>query len=418
MAPRRCAPRSLRALGPMLAACLAVGALGCCPASSTSLHGQVANWTTGEPLAGVVVEATVLEVPEGVEKVSPEPVATGADGRFSFTGLPHAAELRLRVVGEEWITVPVEAETSTEAPSTELDVPILANPWPDLTVEVLDCLLGEPVRDVDVSIGGQTRATTGPDGKVLVERAGRPGTTILAVSAVGFEGTDVDVYLPRNPPFAKDVPLEICPLPPGTPDAGPVVFGVPGQPLYLAPIPPSSAVDEHAGQPYFGADEFAVNAAWYMLDDDAPVVPFEELDAAPSVGPRGRFLVRRDVLSKRGRDAPGALLGRVFRTGAAGEAGEATWKTDGMFRRPEVTTLARTGGIVGLGQLATPFYDETRVDVWTHWQKLADLLVEGVRVPEGYAMVQCPGEGLWAVVVAHGAKPWKIYPLQAPGPTP
>lgn len=406
--------RAHRPLASALVAALTFSGLCCCPASTTSIHGTVENWSTGEPLGGVVVEATMLDVPEGVEKVSPAPVTTATDGTFSFVGLPHGAELRLRVKGDEWVTLPVEAETALEGPTADVDEPLRANPWPEVSVEVRDCMLGEPVRDVDVIVGGQVRATTGPDGTALVERAARPGTTILAVSAVGFEGTDVDVYLPSTPPFAREEQLEICPLPPGTPDTGPVIYGVPGQPLYLTAIPPSSVVDEHAGQPYFGADEFAVNTAWYMLDDDAPVIPLEELDSAPSVGPRRRFLVHTEVLAKQRRDAPGALLGRVFRTGAEGEAGEANWKTDGMFRKPDNTVLARVGGIVGIDALATPFYDETRVDVWTKWHKLSDLRVEGVRVPEGYSMVQCPAEGPWAVVVAHGGKPWKIYPLIAP----
>ncbi len=403
--------RKKSGMGLLLLAPLVLAAC-CVGQSKTAVHGMVENWTTGEPIGGVTVEATVLDVPDGMDLVSPDAVTAAEDGSFVFEALPRGAKYRFEVRGSEWVTMAVTATTSLEESSSQLPNALLANPWPDLVLNVRDCLLGAPLEGVEVAIAGRHSATTGAEGKVSFTKAAPPGNVTVAAEPSGYTSSSADVLLPSSPPFLTEANLDVCPLITTASEGEPLLYARHLKNLEVVSIPPSSVEDEHAGRPYFSADRFAVNAAWYMLDDRAPVIPFSDLDTAPDVGPLRRFLVRNELLRGR-RDVPGALLGRIVRTDSTGQVTGVRWKTDGLFRKPVVPRLPRSGGIVGVNELGAPSYDSRRFEVWTTWYKLQDRIVKGVQAPAGYSVVDCPSSGQWAVVVATGRKPWKIYPISA-----
>ena len=275
-------------------------------------------------------------------------------------------------------------------------------------------MVGQPIEDVRLTLDVGKEGATGPDGNAEFVQASPPGSIKIAGEREGYMSSQHTANLPALPPFRAEASLSLCPIPDSSLDGAPLLVARVDDGLELVSVRHSSVVDEHAGSPYFGADEFAVNAAWYRLDGDAPVLPYSELEESPSVGPLRRLYVSDELLNRSGNTIPGALIGRVMRTEEDGTVPDGTWKTEGLYYKPADSRVPRTGGIVGLKQLAHPRFDSGRFEVWTQWQTLRDMTVRSAESPPGYSLVEILGPGDWAVVAASGAKPWKIYPLKAP----
>lgn len=131
------------------------------------LAGVITDEFTGEPVAGAEVAVTV-------DISNTLTAATGADGRYSLSGVPEAFTVNISAPD-------YEASASNISRSTAHDVALRPNV---LAGVVTDRFTGQPVAGATVEVGAAS-ATTGADGAYRVE--GVPaGVTSVEISADGY----------------------------------------------------------------------------------------------------------------------------------------------------------------------------------------------------------------------------------------
>jgi hypothetical protein len=139
-----------------------------------SLSGLITDSFTGQPVAGAEVIAT-FNVSQTVT------AATGADGRYSLTGVPEQFSLN--------VTAPDYAPAAQElSRATSQDLVLRPNV---LTGTVTDRYTGQGVAGATVSVGSAS-ATTGPDGSYRVADIPESATSVN-IAADGYAPLDQEL---------------------------------------------------------------------------------------------------------------------------------------------------------------------------------------------------------------------------------
>ena len=376
--------------------------VGGCGPRTAAISGRAVLWGEDAPLGDVEVVATCITAPPKSSCEAPHQVRSDADGNFLLASLQPGATYEFTIHKEGWITKSLTTTARVDGESSRLMDDLVAHDPPDVEVRVLNCLSLEPVAEASVTATDKTAAADAEGNALLTDLA--PGSVEVQVTAAGYAPSTGAGYLPDRPPFKGSVEVQLCPIPAGSsalwvqPDSEP-----------LTVVPAASVADEDGGQrPYFGADELAVNTAWYLVDADTPVIPHRDVRAAPATGSKRRLLVAPVRARNRQR---GWLAARVIEVGA-GEV-PAPSKTDGLYREVPAGKLS-PGGYVGPGAFGY-FAPGDDVHVWTRFIEASGLVVQGVPAPEGYMLLELPEDGLWALIPAAGSMPWPIYLVMAGG---
>jgi len=326
---------------------------------------------------------------------------TEDDGSFALDGLQPGASYRIEIDRDGWIGRSQTITTRVDGESSRLAGDLQAHDPPDLYVEVVDCLTGSPLDSATVAVLDTTVTT---DARGVASAVDLPhGSVTVEVTRRGYVASSATAWLPSTPPFRREAAVVLCPVPEGT-----SLVWV-GTTDGLLAVAPSRVTDDHAGQPYFGADELAANSAWYLVDPETPVLPRDELRAASSTGRARRVLLGR--LPTRNRDR-GWLAGRVIEVGEDGVV-PGPFKTDGLYGAVPRGAL-RAGGYIGLGSFAW-FEPSDDAHIWTRLIVAGSIQPEGIEQPDGFDLVELPEDGLWALIPATATPPWPIYVVHAGG---